>query len=211
MNTKYNRFKYIYPPRPENKIPFSSLEKFEKQGIFIAQPKLNGSSMQVYTNGNLVITMNRHKRVMISKMDIDELKKLHQGKGWMVLCGELMNKSQKDEDNKTWNHKFIIFDILVYKGNHLLKSTFDERYELLKELYPANPVKKQLHQISKNCFRVNSVRFGFANIFHDITNYQMYEGLVLKRGDGKLENGITEKNNIRTQVKCRKSTKNYAF
>jgi len=68
--------------------------------------------MQVYTNGNLVITMNRHKRVMISKMDLDELKKLHRGKGWMVLCGELMNKSQKDEDNKTWNHKFIIFDIL---------------------------------------------------------------------------------------------------
>jgi len=39
----------------------------------------------------------------------------------------------------------------------------------------------------------------------------MYEGLVLKRLDGKLENGITESNNIRTQIKCRKSTKNYNF
>jgi len=207
----YNRFKYIYPPRPENKIPSSSLNKFEKDNIFIAQPKLNGSSMQVYTDGKIVVTMTRHKTNIAHKMDVNELKKLHRGHGWMVLCGELMNKNQKDETNKPWNHKFVIFDILVYEGEHLLRSTFDERYDLLKEIYPDNPVKKHLHQISENCFRVNSVRFGFTNIYNDITQFQMYEGLVLKRGDGRLENGTTEKNNTRTQIKCRKSTKNYAF
>lgn len=208
---KYNRYKYIYPPRPELKIPLSSLEKMEKKHIYMAQPKLNGSSMQVYTNGQLVITMNRHKKVMISKMDIDELKKLHRGKGWMVLCGELMNKSQKDENNKVWNLKFVIFDIIVYNGEHLLKTTFDERYELLKKMYPNNPVKKHLHQISENCFRVNSIRFGLSNTFLDITNHQMYEGLVLKIGDAKLENGVNKNNNQISQLKCRKSTKNYAF
>jgi len=208
---KYNRFKYIYPPRPEQKIPSSSLEKFENDEIFIAQPKLNGSSMMVYTNGKIVVTMTRHKTAINHKMDIDELKKLHRGNGWMVLCGELMNKNKKDETNKRWNHKFVIFDILVYEGDHMLKSTFDQRYDLLKEMYPDNPVKKHLHQISENCFRVNSVRFGFTNIYNDITQYDMYEGLVLKRGDGKLENGTTANNNTRTQIKCRKSTKNYAF
>jgi len=208
---KYNRYKYIYPPRPETKIPSSSLDKFEKENIFIAQPKLNGSSMQVYTDGKIVITMTRHKTAIAHKMDVEELKKLHRGSGWMVLCGELMNKSKKDEDNKTWNHKFVIFDILVYNGEHLLKSTFDERYDLLKDLYPDNPVKMHLHQISENCFRVNSVRYGFSNIYNDNTQHDMYEGLVIKRGDGKLENGTTEKNNTRTQIKCRKPTKNYAF
>ena len=59
---RYNRFKYIYPPRPDNKISPMSLEKFEKEGIFIAQPKLNGSAMEIYTNGKIVIIMNRHKR-----------------------------------------------------------------------------------------------------------------------------------------------------
>lgn len=167
--------------------------------------------MQLYTDGNIVIVMNRHKQALSHKMDIDELKKLHRGNGWMVLCGEYMNKNQKDENDKPWNNKFVIFDILVYNGNHLLKTTFDERFELLRELYPDNPVKKHLHQVSENCFRVNSMRFGFSNIYADITKYQMYEGLVMKLGDGKLENGTTEKNNIRTQVKCRKSTKNYAF
>jgi len=208
---KYNRFKYIYPPRPEQKIPSASLQKFENDEIFIAQPKLNGSSMMVYTNGKIVVTMTRHKTAISHKMDIEELKKLHRGNGWMVLCGELMNKNKKDETNKHWNHKFVIFDLLVYEGEHMLKSTFDQRYDLLKELYPDNPVKKHLHQISENCFRVNSVRFGFTNIYNDITQYDMYEGLVLKRGDGKLENGVTANNNTRTQIKCRKSTKNYAF
>jgi len=208
---KYNRYKYIYPPRPEQKIPSSSLDKFEKENIFLAQPKLNGSSMQVYTDGKIVITMTRHKTAIAHKMDVDELRKLHRGSGWMVLCGELMNKNKKDETNKHWNHKFVIFDIIVYNGDHMLKSTFDERYDLLKELYPDNPVKKHLHQISENCFRVNSVRYGFTNIYNDITQYDMYEGFVLKRGDGKLENGVTANNNTRTQLKCRKSTKNYAF
>ena len=206
----YSSYKYIYPPRPENMIHPSGLTKFE-DGTFLGQPKLNGSSMQVYTDGKQVVIMNRHKKPLAHKMDLNELKALHRGKGWIVLCGEYMNKSQSDENNETWNHKFVIFDILVYEGEHLLKTTFEERYELLRKLYPDNPVKKHLHQISENCFRVNSVRYGFTNIFHDITRYQMYEGFVLKLGSGKLENGTTEKNNVKTQIKCRKATKNYAF
>ena len=51
----------------------------------------------------------------------------------------------------------------------------------------------------------------FKETYDEITQYQMYEGLVLKRLDGKLENGITSTNNTRTQIKCRKNTKNYAF
>ena len=129
----------------------------------------------------------------------------------MVLCGEYMNKSQRDENNKIWNHKFVIFDIIVYNGTHLIGTTFEERYELLRKLYLDNLVKKHLHQISENCFRVNSVMFGFKNVYNDITQYQMFEGLVLKKGNGKLENGTTENNNVRTQLKCRKPTKNYAF
>jgi hypothetical protein len=92
-----------------------------------------------------------------------------------------------------------------------LKSTFEERTELLRKLYPDNPLKKHLHAISENCFRVNSKRNDFTNIYKDITKYQMYEGFVLKRANGKLENGTTPNNNVKTQIKCRKATKNYAF
>ena len=39
----------------------------------------------------------------------------------------------------------------------------------------------------------------------------MVEGLVLKRKNARLEIGNTELNNIKSQVKCRKPTKNYKF
>jgi hypothetical protein len=201
---------YIYPPYPDKKISFKSLHLFEN-GKYLGQPKLNGSSMEIYMNEKQIFTMNRHKKSIRHKMDIKELRGLYRGKGWIVICGEYMNKNQRDEENKKWNIKFVIFDILVYNGKHLLKSTFDERFDFLKELYPDKPVKKHLHQISENCFRVNAVRFGFTNIFKDITRHQMYEGFVLKEGSGKLEPGTRENNNCNTQIKCRKSTKNYAF
>lgn len=206
----YTQYKYIFPPRPEITIAPASLDKFST-GEFIAQPKMNGSLMEVYTDGTKVVTMNRHKEPISHKMNIEELKSLHRGNGWMVLCGEYMNKNKKDEDDQYWNIKYVIFDIIVYEGNHLLKTSFDERFELLRKLYTDNPVKKHLHQVSENCFRVSSMRFGLRGVFDEITQYDMYEGLVLKKGDGLLENGTTQKNNVRTQLKCRKPTKNYAF
>lgn len=209
--TNYTSYKYIWPPRPENKISSSSLQKFDDQNLFLAQPKLNGSSMQVYTDGSSLHTMTRHKTVISHKMNEQELKNLHRGNGWIVLCGEYMNKNNTDENKKSWNHKFVIFDILVYEGQHLLKSTFAERQELLKKLYPDNPVKLYLHQILENCFRVHSITSGFLKSYDHMIPYQMYEGLVLKQINGKLEAGLSEQNNVRTQLKCRKQTKNYAF
>jgi len=207
----YTSYKYIYPPRPENKIAPSSLETFEKMEKFLGQPKLNGSSMQLYTDGKIVIIMNRHKERLAIKLEIEELKNLHRGHGWMVLCGEYMNKNKKDETGKFWNHKFVIFDILVLNGEHLLGTTFEERYEILRNLYPDNPVKLQLHQISENCLRVNSINSGFVEMYKELTKWDMYEGFVMKKADGKLENGTTANNNVRTQLKCRKGTKNYIF
>ncbi len=207
---KYNKFKYIYPPRPEIKLPPSALEKYSADE-YLAQPKLNGSLMQVYTNGKVVVTMNRNKQAIVHTMDVNELKSLHRGKGWMVLCGEYLNKNKKDETNKPWNLKFVIFDIIVYEGTHLLRTTFEERYNILKNLYPDNIVKPLIHGISENCFRVHYVDSDYKTTYDMITKYDIYEGLVLKFKTGKLENGTTSKNNTRTQLKCRKSTKNYAF
>lgn len=207
---KYSKYKYLFPPRPENKIPVPSLDKFDN-GKYLAQPKLNGSSMLIFTNGEEVILMNRHKQKINHKMNVDELKSLHRGDGWMVLCGEYMNKNQKDENKKHWNLKYVIFDILVFNDDHMLRSTFEERYELLKSLYPDNPVKPLVHQITENCFRVESIYDDFSKVYKILTQFDMYEGFVLKLRGGRLENGVTQKNNIRTQLKCRKPTKNYAF
>ena len=201
--------KYIYPPRPETKIAPASLKMFEDMNKFLAEPKLNGSSLEIYFPE--LKTWNRHKTPLFCKIEKDELMNLQKGKGDMILCGEYMNKNCKDELNQYWNIKYVIWDIIMFEGQHLLGSTFEERYALLTELYPNNPVKKHLHQISDNCFRVNAIDSNFLENYQDLTKWDMYEGLVLKRKDGKLENGTTENNNTKTQIKCRKGTKNYNF
>ncbi len=205
--------KYIYPPRAENKIAPESLPTFEEMGKFLAEPKLNGSSMQIYFSdgGKEIKTMNRHKKPIECKIDKEELRKLYRGKGEMILCGEYLNKNQKDENGKPWNIKYVIWDIIMYDGNHLIGSTFEERLFLLAKLYPSDIYVHWTRQISENCYRIVSRDFGFKDFYDEITKFQIFEGLVLKRKDGKLENGFSENNNIKTQVKCRKGTKNYIF
>lgn len=203
--------KYIYPPRAETKIAPMSLEMFDKMGVYLAQPKLNGSSMEVYTDGEYVTTMNRHNDTIACKIDKSELLALHRGKGEMILCGEYLNKNQKDETGKPWNIKYVIWDIIMYEGKHLLGTTFEERANLLAKLYPTDVYSHFVRQISENCYRVSSLEKGFKKFYDEITKFEIFEGLVLKRKDGKLENGTTSGNNTRTQIKCRKSTKNYNF
>lgn len=209
--------KYIYPPRAENKISPESLLTFEEMGKFLAQPKLNGSSMQIYfsAGGKEIKLMNRHKKPIECKMDKEELKRLYRGKGEMILCGEYLNKNQRDETGKPFNIKYVIWDIIMLDGKHLIGTTFEERYNLLKRLYNEIPLadfpRKRLIQISLNCFLVLSSSQRFKEIYEDITRFQVYEGLVLKKKDGKLEDGYSENNNIKTQIKCRKATKNYIF
>jgi ATP-dependent DNA ligase len=205
--------RYIYPPRPETKIAPESLLIFEEMDKFLAEPKLNGSSMQIYFDegGKEMKLMNRHKQPISCKMDKEELRKLYRGTGEMILCGEYLNKNQKDETGKPWNIKYVIWDIIMYNGNHLIGTTFEERLIILAKLYPTDIYSHFVRQLSENCYRISAAKTEFQKFYSDITKYDIFEGLVLKRKDGKLENGTTEKNNTRTQIKCRKGTKNYIF
>jgi len=196
---KYNRYKYIYPPKPEIIMPYTGLNQFEKYQDFMVQPKLNGTGMLLFTNGKILITMNKHKESLSHSMNIDELIKLHKKRGWMILYGVYMNKN--NENNQLFN-KFVIFDILVYRGIHLLKTSFSERYNLLKTIYPLNKINEYLYYISENCLLVNSFTSNFLNVYNDIPKNKIYDGLILKNINGNLEDGISEKNNTNTQLKC---------
>lgn len=203
---------YIYPPRPEVKLPPASLGSFERMRRFMAQPKLNGSCAVVYIDDDGVKVWNRHKEHFASmKLDLDELAQLRRGNGLTVLVGEYMNKSQKDEHDEVWNNKFVVFDVLVHESKHLVGTTFEERYDMMIEWWPNNFEKLYLHGISDNCYRVGAVTEDFEGVFDDIVDYGMYEGLVLKDLRGKLEVGSSKKNTSSSQFKCRKPTKNYNF
>ena len=211
--SKYLNFRYIFPPRPKNAIPESELD-FWDDGSLLAQPKLNGSNCLVFTNGVKVIAMNRHSQKLTNfNLSDNEIGEIYRGDGgWTVLNGEYMNKSKLDETGLTFNHKFVIFDILCLNGDYLVGSTFRERVELLDKLYGTNASEKDyLFRISENIYRVKSYTEGFQKLFQELTPIDMIEGLVMKRKSAKLEVGTSENNNTRSQLKCRKATLNYKY
>jgi ATP-dependent DNA ligase len=211
---KFENYRYVYPPRPKNAISSDDLTFWDNNSL-LAQPKLNGSNTTIYTNGEQVIIMNRHgARLTNFQIPLDEIKSLYRGvRGqWLVINGEYLNKSKQDERGITFNHKLIIFDILVYKSDYLVGQTFQQRVHLLDELYGKNDSEKSyLYSVSDNVYRVKSFDTGFKSLFDQLSPIDMIEGLVMKRKNAKLEIGNTENNNTKSQLKCRVSTKNYKY
>lgn len=209
----YNKFRYIFPPRPKNAIPVDELN-FWDNNTLLSQPKLNGSNSLIFTNGEKVIVMNRHNQTLTNvRVTTDEIKSIYKGNGeWMVLNAEYMNKSQNDETGKPFNHKFVIFDLLVLEGNYLVGTTFEQRVAVLNDLYgQVDCEKEHLYGISENIYRVKSYNGGFLDLYNDLIKIDMYEGLVMKRKNAKLELGTSENNNTKSQLKIRKVTKNYKY
>ena len=210
---KYATYRYIYPPRPKNAIPPTDLNSYDNSTM-LAQPKLDGSNCVIFTDGKTVRAMNRHAQILTRfEIPTEEILSLYKGKGgWTVLNGEYMNKSKKDGSGKTFNHKLVIFDILVSDGDYLIGKTFEQRAALLDQLLGnADCEHDYLHGVSENVYRVRSFESRLLDRFEALTRIDMVEGLVLKRKNARLEIGNTELNNIKSQVKCRKATKNYKF
>ena len=210
---KYASFRYIFPPRPKNPVPNTELT-FWDNGSLIAQPKLNGSNCLIFTNGEKHIAMNRHNgRLTNFQLKDDEIKDLYKGNGgWTVLNGEYLNKNKQDENRKAFNHKFVIFDILVNDGDYLVGKTFEERIALLDTMFGQNECEKSyLYGISENVYRVKSYDNQFNMLYDTLTPIDLIEGLVLKRKTARLEMGTSELNNVKSQIKCRKETKNYKY
>lgn len=212
---RYDKFSYIYPCRPKNAAPIVDIQKYDN-GMMLSQPKFNGSNCLVFTNGIECKVFNRHKDKLTNfnltnQEIIQDIFKGEVGK-WMVVNGEYLNKNKNDETAGAFNHKFIIFDILVYNSDYLLGQTFQQRVELLDELYGTEDSEKEyLYSISKNIYRTKTFYTDFVKLYANLSKIDMIEGLVMKRMNAKLELGITEDNNSKSQIKFRKPTKNYQF
>ena len=173
---------------------------------------MNGSCGVLILDGSTSKIMGRHNNHFAREAVPKEvLSKAHRGAGYMVVTGERMDKSKKDGNKKTFTG-FVIFDILVFNGKHLIGSTFEERQNLLDTLYPTTTYfDKYIDKISDSIYRAKNFKSNFTEIWKDLTSIDMYEGFVLKKPTGKLENGFREANNTGWQIKCRKPTKNYSY
>ncbi len=211
----YNGFSYIYPPRPKNACTPKDISRWDSN-MMVAQPKMNGSNCTIFTNGKNVYVMNRHNQNLtnfrIEKSEILGMYSVCEPGKWLVLNVEYMNKSKLDENLNTFNHKFIIFDILVFNSEYLVGTTFEDRISLLDKLYGTREsCKEYLYQFSENIFRVKTFKNNFETLFNQFIKIDMIEGIVCKRKTARLELGITENNNSKSQVKFRKPTKNYKY
>src|SRR5579859_6691628 len=131
--SEYNDFKYIYPPRPETAMDPALLD--DTGPGWIAQPKYNGSCAVVFINGRKDYRIyNRHAERLTLQKPISYTA-LNDCDKYMVLCGEYLNKNKIGEDHNVFNHKFIIWDILVWKGQYLIGQTFEQRLVLLHALF----------------------------------------------------------------------------
>lgn len=217
----YNEYKYLYPPRPEHKAQIDIVSKIYDNGQFVAQPKYNGTATLIFMDGKgFLKVMNRHNEE-ISNPFFSEIdyQSAHTGKGFIVLCGELLNKNKRGENGLPFNKKFIIWDILVYEGKYLIGSTVMERLDLLETLYPCNRITVNEKQIEaydhicctnhKGIYKAPTYLNGFKKLYEEVVKTDLYEGILLKRAEGKLNYGYVGNNNSDYMLKVRKSTKNY--
>ncbi len=210
---KYEKFRYIYPPRPKNAFPPSDLNYWDNDGGYLSQCKMNGSNTSLFINNGNCVAMNRHNQPLTGFSLKSEVESIFQSKkGWFDINCEYMNKAKNDDWNQLFNHKLVIFDVLVYESLQLLGTSTIDRLKILDKMFQSEECKwKYLTQISDNIFRVKSYESGFENLFNDLTKIDMIEGLVLKRKSARLENGIREDNNSNWMLKTRKPHKNYKY
>ena len=184
---KYLSYRYIFPPRPKNAIPDSELS-FWDNGSLVAQPKLNGSNCVIFTNGVKFIAMNRHnQRLTNFNLSDNELKDIYRGEGWMILNGEYMNKSKNDANGQIFNHKLVIFDILVYNGVQTIGMDFVSRVELLNKLYPSVNHDGYINKVDNTQikyyhldheYEYKPIEFNHP-MFYDIDEYEYRSKLIL--------------------------------
>jgi hypothetical protein len=207
----YKDAKYIYPPRPENCFPRVGMNKFDN-GVYMAQPKFDGKCTEVYFGENFWRVNNRHNGNLNGfKITKDEITSIFPHPLSNMVVGEYMCTSQKDEFGKPFNNKLMLFDIIVFQNDHLIGSSFLERFDLLYDLCHRKIVDETdyAYRLTDNVYLTKTFFKGFGELWDKFVKIGMLEGLVLKRKDAALEPGTRELNNHLSQIKCRKPDKNY--
>lgn len=210
----YTKATYIYPPRAEVAGNPKWINRYDN-GQYIGQIKYNGSACVVLMDNGKQEYWNRHRQMM-KGVDISSLELM----GTNIIVGEWLNKNQEGENEI--RKGFVIWDILVYQSNYLIGQTFQQRLNLLHTIFPSvvTEIDKdgklvghefQMKTQFPDVYLAASFMGDFQTVFSEAIQYPLYEGLVLKKADAKLDFGYTSANNAGWQVKFRKPTKNYTF
>jgi hypothetical protein len=235
---------YVFPPRPADAIPRDQTQILGEMG-WLAQMKYNDTRCLIkFLPSGEIQLWNRHAEkirnytppdwLILQLQQLPEILQL--GPGLHLLDGGLL-----DSKHKAIKDTIVIWDLLVHNGEHLLGSTYKDRYQLLER------TSKKAKDTYFNFSHPNgqTYKFGISltqNIFipecHSTDkwpelwriideinaiwtigkptdkNYQCHpliEGLVFKNPLGQLEMGFKEKNNSSWLMRSRVKTGRSCF
>ena len=202
---KITEFKYFYPERAalihKDQPLFETLSKDPK---WIAEPKFNGSRLQLHhLHDNTWEFWNRHGQKFSYTPSPELLKDLNglNLKGYWLLDGELRhNKVVGVRD------KVVLYDVFVAEGHILNTQTFEERRGILEVLFHYNgPYTGDILDLTAQ-YDTN-----FSKEFERYGDDKEIEGLVLKNLNGKLNLGRTSSPKSTWQFKVRKANNSVRF
>lgn len=204
MTRPYLEYKYLWPPRPEKKIPTSGLGFYEREG-WVAQTKKNGTCTVIFSRGDEVIFRTRHNEEHKLWTPTKEHLNFFSGQeNWNVYVAELLHSKVTGGPK----NELYIFDVLVSNGTYLTGVTFEERVRLLNEQWDGDDEDDQVRISPKICLAKNFVG-SFSQRFNSLKTED--EGLVLKNPKAKLLPCFKPNSNAGWMVKCRIPHKNYSF
>lgn len=205
----YDKYQYLFPPRPEVKIPVGLTNFYDKKG-WAYQAKLNGTCTVIFTNGTEFVVKTRHENEdhrAWSPMPehVEFFKSLASSGKWSVFVAELMHNKSPLLKNMLY-----VFDVLVRDGVFLHGSTWQERQDMLATLIPGDECELW-HKNSDYVVRARNFVGNARECYERITETPYVEGVVMKDPKARLDLCNKKVNNTGWQVKCRKATKNYGF
>lgn len=206
---KYTDLSYLWPPRPETKIPRTMLGFYQKRGYW-AQVKKNGTLTVIYARGLEVHFKTRH--LDINNGDhrlwtpLPEHVRFFQSNSteWNVYIAELLHSKTPHIKNELY-----IFDQVVANGAQLVGSTFADRQRMLHLRWKPLAESYDQYRIAPYVSVAKSFDTEFDAAFEHLNPED--EGLVLKDPKAELRACFKQDSNNRWQAKCRVPTKNYGF
>lgn len=218
--------RFLYPQHPKSGILISphQLDDYEKDDIWIAQLKYQGSNAIIWVYNDDLMMWNRQGEPFttytITQDMRDCFKKLNlKNNTEYVLVGELLHTKAKSKitGKQAVDNTVVLFDVL-YAGKYLINETIEERLKLLDSICKTPSSYDKDKQALVVCKSGNSqiwmaetfqnefsYRFwSFVDDENGMDRYPLIEGLVLKMKGSKNIGFGTKPTDVNWMVRCRK-------
>jgi hypothetical protein len=202
---KYDAYRYLWPPRPETKIPPALIGFYGKRGWW-GQVKKNGTCTVIFSHGDDVVFKTRHDDDHKAWAPQPEHAIFFNGREqWNVYVAELLHSKTANVKNHLY-----LFDILVSDGEDLSGTSFADRQAVLLSRYPGNGgAGLGATRVTEQVSRATCYTRDFERVWSELAAED--EGIVFKDPASKLAPCVTQTANAMWQVKCRRPTTNYSF